>query len=51
MVLVAYAVRENKLPRMPFWFVVAFCVGIAITVGVLWEFYEFMSDFFANTNQ
>lgn len=51
MVLVAYAIRENKLPRMPFWFVVAFCVGTAITVGVLWEFYEFMNDFFMNTNQ
>jgi hypothetical protein len=48
--LLSYAIGAKKLPSLPFWFAVAFAVGIAATVGILWEFYEFVTDVVFNTH-
>ena len=48
--IMSYARSIKKLPPLPFWFAVMFAVGMALTVGVFWEFYEFLSDQLLHTD-
>lgn len=40
----AWGQRKRLLPRLPYWVAVAFAVGIAAIVGIIWEQYEFLWD-------
>jgi ribosomal protein S9 len=50
-VYMGYARAVKKLPLLPFWFSVAFAVGAAAIVGVLWEHYQFLHDTFLHTDE
>lgn len=50
-VALSYLIQIKQLPKMPFWFAIAFVVGMTATVGIAWEFYEFIGDIMNNTQQ
>lgn len=49
-VFAVYCYEAKKLPKLPLGFLVLFAVGMACTVGVVWEFYEFIHDVFTGSD-
>jgi hypothetical protein len=39
-----WAQKKRKAPALPYWVAVAFSVGVAATIGIVWEQYEFIWD-------
>jgi hypothetical protein len=44
--LIAYAIKRKKLPSIPWYFFILCVLGVVALVGLVWEFYEFLADYF-----